>query len=376
MENRFQILASCMEETPKKIVGNNCFLCSFPLIPKARIRVFGKSSVDIVHLIQCAVEIDLSVFSSSDPFVCNRCYKRLLRFEKAKTNLQSLQEEIKEDFNKGANRTKRLRRNSTEKDGVIENVNVSIAPSTALQVQQRSAAKSLKFEQFPTTSTSSNAENDRTVGESYDILGGSNWLSAQETSSTREGLFISPLPPSLHLTSTPIASTGNFHSQSEAEPCNPAVKISIQYSSKPFNKHLPSDYESIGKALVYGPPERIAKAVVKCKLLTKHVLQNVLRLLSSEVCGLCSRSNPSLLRKCDKDDLIKFDFLSLCEEWKDRAPIFYSFLMTCCSVQSRDESWFPSMAVAGSVLLKQRNSQMNALASVLGILIKTRSIEV
>ena len=70
--NRFQILASCMEETPKKIVGNNCFLCTFPLIPQARIRVFGKSSVDIVHLIECAVEKDLSVFSSSNPFVCNR----------------------------------------------------------------------------------------------------------------------------------------------------------------------------------------------------------------------------------------------------------------------------------------------------------------
>ena len=83
-----------MEETPKKIVGNNCFLCSFPLIPQARIRVFGKSSVDIAHLIECAVEIDLSVFSSSDPFVCNRCYKRLLRFEKAKTNLRSFQEEM------------------------------------------------------------------------------------------------------------------------------------------------------------------------------------------------------------------------------------------------------------------------------------------
>ena len=44
IENRFQILASCMEETPKKIVGNNCF----PLIPQTstRIRVFGKSSVN------------------------------------------------------------------------------------------------------------------------------------------------------------------------------------------------------------------------------------------------------------------------------------------------------------------------------------------
>ena len=60
-----------MEETLKKIVGNNCFLCSFPLIPQARIRVFGKSSVDIAHLIECAMEIDLSVFSSSNQFICD-----------------------------------------------------------------------------------------------------------------------------------------------------------------------------------------------------------------------------------------------------------------------------------------------------------------
>ena len=64
----------------KKIIGNNCFLCSFPLIPQARIRVFGKSSVNIAHLFECAEEIDWSVFSSSNPFVS---YKRLLRFEKA-----------------------------------------------------------------------------------------------------------------------------------------------------------------------------------------------------------------------------------------------------------------------------------------------------
>ena len=203
------------------------------------------------------MEIDLSVFSSSDPFVCNRCYKRLLRFEKVKTNLRSLQEEIKEDFKKGANRTKRLRRNSAEKDGDIEDIHVPIEPSTTLQVQQRSAAKSLKFEQFPTTSIFSNAENDRTVGESYDILSGSTWLSAQETS---EDLFIS-LPPSLHLTSTPIAKTSNFHSQPGTEPCNPAVKISIQYTSKPLNKRLPSDYESTGKAL---GRENLSRFKVRC----------------------------------------------------------------------------------------------------------------
>lgn len=38
--------------------------------------------------------------------------------------------------------------------------------------------------------------------------------------------------------------------------------------------------------------------------------------------------------------------------------------------------WLPSAVVAGSVLLKQRNQEMNATASELGVLLKTGSIEV
>ena len=133
-----------MAETPKKVVGNNCFLCSSPLTPSGRVRVFGKSSVYISSLIEEAVEIDVSLFSWSDPFVCRNCYKRLIRLQKIKKNLQSVQEEMKEDYKKGVLRTKRLRRDSAESAASIDNSTV-----------QRSAAKSLKFQNFPTISTSS-----------------------------------------------------------------------------------------------------------------------------------------------------------------------------------------------------------------------------
>ena len=364
-----------MDETPKKIVGNNCFLCSIGLIPSARVRVFGKSSVDIPGLIENALETDISVFSSSDPFICSKCYKRLNRFGKIETDLRSIQNEIKEDYKKSVVRTKRLRRDSDETD-----VNTASRGHLTVQQPTGTAAKSLKFVNISTTSTSSDItekqDNLRTllISEGHGGHTKSIPVNEQDVPQTpsKEGLFFSPPPPSLHLTSTPIG--GDLLPKTRTEP---GVKITIQYQSKPVNRLLPSEYEAIGKALVYGPPQRIAKAVVKCKQLTTHVLQSVLRLVSSEVCDLCSRSNPSLLRKCGKEDLIKFDFQSLCEEWKHRAPIFYSFLMTCSSVRlSRDEKWFPSVAIAGSVLLKQRNAQMNATASVLGTLIKTRSIEV
>ena len=158
-----------------------------------------------------------------------------------------------------------------------------------------------------------------------------------------------------------------------------SVKVVIQYPSKTVNQTLAKEYEAIGKALAYGPPNRLAKAVTKNKELNKHVLHYVMNVLSHELSALCSRNNPSLLRKSGKEDLVNFDLQSLCEEWKERAPLFFSFLMTCCiSTGSTNEAvkWLPSAAIAGSVLLKQRNPQMNATASVLGVLIRTGSTKV
>ncbi|XP_022791377.1 uncharacterized protein LOC111330730 [Stylophora pistillata] len=98
--------------------------------------------------------------------------------------------------------------------------------------------------------------------------------------------------------------------------------------------------------------------------------------VSTEVKILCSRKNPTLLRKTSKEDLMKFEFKSLCDEWQQKAPIFYSFLlMASTTSKSSVQTWSPSMALAGSILLKQRNCEMNAAATVLGILSKTGSIE-
>ena len=170
----------------------------------------------------------------------------------------------------------------------------------------------------------------------------------------------------------------------DTAPTSTSVKVVIQCLSKPVNQTLAKEYEAIGKALAYGPPQRLAKVVTKNKeLLNKFVIHNVMKLFSNEVSALCSRNNPSLLRTCGKEGLVNFDLQSLCEEWKERAPLFFSFLVTfsflfLISTGSTNEAvkWLPSAAVAGSVLLKQQNPQMNATASVLGVLVKTGSTEV
>ena len=55
---------------------------------------------------------------------------------------------------------------------------------------------------------------------------------------------------------------------------------------------------------------------MNCQPLRQHVIEKVLKIASKEVTGLCSKSNPSMLRKTEKADLENFDFELLCNEWR------------------------------------------------------------
>ena len=144
-----------------------------------------------------------------------------------------------------------------------------------------------------------------------------------------------------------------------------------------MNKKLQGTYENIGKALVHGVPSRIAGAIMNFLPVKRHIIEKVLKVASKEVAGLCSKTNPSLLRKTGKGDLEKFDLEHVCSEWRERAPVFYSLLLTsAANKSSKSSTWFGSLALEGSVLLKQRNSGMSAAASVIGVLLKSKAVEV
>ena len=79
------ILYLCMDETPKKVVRSEffSFLCSCNL-GKDQVRVFRKSAVDIARLIKRALDVDVSLYSSSELFICTAIFylRRFKRFEK------------------------------------------------------------------------------------------------------------------------------------------------------------------------------------------------------------------------------------------------------------------------------------------------------
>ena len=80
-----------MDETPRKAIRSEffCFLCVCNL-GKDHVRVFRKSAADIARLIKHALDFDLSLYSSSELFICTAIFylRRLKRFEKITEMMQ------------------------------------------------------------------------------------------------------------------------------------------------------------------------------------------------------------------------------------------------------------------------------------------------
>jgi len=81
-----------------------CFLCGEKVVPSyKRIKIFGKSSVDMTSLILHAINVDLSVYSEKENLVIcgSKCYKRLLKYQRALRKVEKLRGEIERDFRGG-----------------------------------------------------------------------------------------------------------------------------------------------------------------------------------------------------------------------------------------------------------------------------------
>ena len=106
----------------------------------------------------------------------------------------------------------------------------------------------------------------------------------------------------------------------------------------------------------------------------KGTVKRVLADLRKEMIGLCSKKNPSKCRPSSPSALVDLTIEDIITEWSTRAPIFYAFLVTAGVPPRRADvdsvKTLPSIAVAGSVLLRERCKEMNALQHLISLIIK------
>ena len=368
------------EETPKKIVDESlkCFTCSSPCPGKQRIYIFGSSTLNFAEIIKSSLNIDVKSYATDDTnnklFVCKTlCYKRLLKFQRAVEKVDEVKKEIQAAFQTRPRAKRLLRPPDEEETREIQSSSVS---------NRSKASRTLQFSSNNATTTcaSSSYSSSASYSGSHLLLAGVNPMSYVR------GVLspIQQIGPN-HRVIPHVDSHQDFRPSLTSTPCSSAdlakentqVRLSVQYPSKKLNRTLHGTYQNVGKAVAHGIPSRIATAVMNCPPVRDHVVEKVMKAVSKEVTGLCSKTNPSLLRKTGKEDLAKFDLENICKEWRERAPVFYSFLLTSAANKyTKNCLWFGSVALAGSVLLKQRNREMSATGKVMGVLLKSKAVEV
>ena len=101
-----------MASTPKKVITeeNECFICKNATNSERRIKVFGRSSINLAELIKRAVNVNLAEFEKTNAmFVCSKCYKQLIRLDGLIKSTENLCDELQRIFQqRGPVRFKRL----------------------------------------------------------------------------------------------------------------------------------------------------------------------------------------------------------------------------------------------------------------------------
>ena len=150
--------------------------------------------------------------------------------------------------------------------------------------------------------------------------------------------------------------------------------------TRPRRRKLATDMEAIGKAMLRGTYQQMAHRVWQHPTLRVELMKYVIRATSAECAGLCSTKSPSMARRYTANDMLDFGPEALCEEWMEKAPLFYSTLLSfALSTRRKDVesvTWLPSVALAGSILLRERSRGMNAMQMLVTTIIKTSGSQV
>ena len=137
------------------------------------------------------------------------------------------------------------------------------------------------------------------------------------------------------------------------------------------------DKASLARLLALSPLKTFAAAVFKNKECNEFIQEEATKKITKELTGLCTLSQPSLLRQREKDRLISLKWDAVNSELRDRCPLFYKFLTASVSnpsqtrnIHKKDEAILPAMLDAGCQMISVFNSDLDALRRIKSVVLK------
>lgn len=134
---------------------------------------------------------------------------------------------------------------------------------------------------------------------------------------------------------------------------------------------------TLARQLALSSLNTFAATVFKIQECNEYILEQATKQVTKELTGLCTLSQPSLLRQKEKEKLITLKWDAVNNELKDRCPLFYKFLIASVSnpsqtrnIHKKDEAILPPMLDAGCQLISVFNSDLDTTRRIKSIVLK------
>ena len=137
------------------------------------------------------------------------------------------------------------------------------------------------------------------------------------------------------------------------------------------------EHQSVGRQLALGDNAAIASAVLATPDVNEKICQLVSKSTTSEITSLCSKTNPSVLRKSSHEELAEFSWGKVNEELEIRTPRFLQFLKSAIANPSQRRNVLKKksalngpMLDAGCQLIAIFNEEMNVTRKLKSVILK------
>ncbi len=133
----------------------------------------------------------------------------------------------------------------------------------------------------------------------------------------------------------------------------------------------------IARQLALNPLKNVAAAIYKIDECHEYISNEAGKQITKELTGLCTKSQPSLLRQREKKQLTTFNWDAVNNELKERCPLFHKFLTASVSnpsqarnVHKKNEAILSPMLDAGCQLITTFNSDLDVTRRLKSLVLK------
>ena len=132
---------------------------------------------------------------------------------------------------------------------------------------------------------------------------------------------------------------------------------------------LRSRYKWIVNTMRYNKAMYTARRILKSPKLSEATVREITRTIKQECATLCKMTSQSSFRVKTIADLLQFDWVSLLQELKNKAPLFTSVLKAAAEGATHRTPDVAVIGMAASVLLKSRCKHMCKLQMMVSSLL-------